>query len=132
MFERLLWANYFDSLGIRYAFYSAASVVATQQARSGITRTESALLGGSHGVENKAESQEIAGDSSSPAVRSTHPESPPSSDDSSISSISSSEHDDAYLSAEEYLQEDEDLKTKILSVRELENFFLKAAPDLSG
>jgi hypothetical protein len=40
---RCLWANYFDSQGIHYAFYSAANAITLQEARREAAEVETRL-----------------------------------------------------------------------------------------
>src|SRR5882757_7741682 len=111
---RSQWSDYFDQQHVRYAFYSAANATALQQARR-----------------DTAEDSETSFSSEESAFSET-------SDDPSEKKITSSivhddggTDDDLYFSADED-RDDQDLRAKILSVVELEEMFLKMAPDLSG
>lgn len=106
-YSRSQWANYFDQYHVQYAFYSAANATALQQARK--------------------EAEEI----SETLFSSDESESEANDDLSAEHSTSSISHDDLYFSAEED-GDDRDLRAKILTVVELEEMFLKIAPDLSG
>ena len=101
---RTQWANYFDQQHVQYAFYSAANATAIQQARR-------EAAGGSEALFSSDES------------------------DSEVDRDTSGEYsevdDEIYFSAEED-REDRDPRAKILSVVELEEMFLKTAPDLSS
>ncbi|KAG2023042.1 GTP-binding protein [Coprinopsis cinerea AmutBmut pab1-1] len=100
--QRLEWANYFDKEGTKYAFYSAATANAIQEARREAAAAQLAAQNRS-GDESSSESE--------------------ASDDED-------EDDDHYFSAPEDEGEDEDPRTKILTVDELEKLFLRLAPDL--
>ena len=104
------WADYFDQHAIQYAFFSAANAAALQIAR------KEALASPSNTDECRSE--------------------PEDDGDSTQQSDSISSEDDAdsdlYFSAEEDTPEGQDPRVKVLSVLELEDLFLKAAPSLSG
>ena len=106
-YSRSQWANYFDQHHVQYAFYSAANATALQQARRESEEILETLF-------SSDESEKEAND----GLSAEH----------STSSIS---HDDLYFSAEED-GDDLDQRAKILSVVELEELFLKMAPDLSS
>ena len=108
--SRCQWASYFDQQHVQYAFYSAANATALQQARR-------EAEGDSETLSSSVESESEVNDSDHEL-----------STEHSTSSIS---HDDLYFSAEED-REDRDPRAKILSVVELEEMFLKMAPDLSS
>lgn len=95
---------------MQYAFYSAANATALQQARREAEENLETLF-------SSDESENEANDSDH--------------DPSGEHSTTSISHDDLYFSAEED-REDRDLRAKILSVVELEEMFLKMAPDLSS
>ena len=95
---------------MQYAFYSAANAAALQQARREREEISETLF-------SSDESENEANDSDH--------------DLSGEHSTSSTSHDDLYFSAEED-REDRDPRAKILSVVELEEMFLKMAPDLSS
>ncbi|KAF8531891.1 P-loop containing nucleoside triphosphate hydrolase protein [Gautieria morchelliformis] len=119
--QRRQWADYFDQQGITYAFFSAANAAALQQARREAQEATDDVLGvedtsddeddGSAGEENES-------DGEGPATE------PPQSD--SESDVDPDET--LYYSAEEDISEDD--RTKVLSVLELEELFIKTAPKL--
>lgn len=108
--SRSQWAEYFDQHHVPYAFYSAVNATALQQAQREREENSETLFS-SDGSENESNDSDhnLSGEHST-------------------SSIS---HDDLYFSAEED-QEDQDPRSKILSVVELEEMFLTMAPDLSS
>ncbi|KDR85376.1 hypothetical protein GALMADRAFT_354874 [Galerina marginata CBS 339.88] len=112
--QRCQWADYFDQQGIHYAFYSAANANALQQARRDAALAETS----DHGSHSEgATSSESESDTNEPI----------NAEDSS-----DSEHeDDMYFSAEEDTEAGQDTRARVLSVQELEDMFLKTAPDLS-
>jgi large subunit GTPase 1 len=109
-YSRSQWANYFDQHHVPYAFYSAANATALQQARREAEKISDTPY-------SSDESENDANDSDH-GLTGEH----------STSSIS---QDDLYFSAEED-EDDRDLSAKILSVVELEEMFLKMAPDPSS
>ena len=109
-YSRSQWADYFDQHHVQYAFYSAANATALQQARREAEEISETLFS-SDESENEANGSDL--------------------DLSGEHSTSSISHEDLYFSAEED-RDDRDLRAKILSVVELEEMFLKMAPNLSG
>lgn len=113
----MIWADYFDSQGIQYAFFSAANAAAIQEARR-----EAALKAQESITEPEAaEEEEEDGSEDEPNVP---------GDDSNSESVSTDE--DYYFSADEEDVEDIDPRARVLSVLELEDLFVKKSPDLSG
>ena len=119
-----MWADYFDSQGVLYGFFSAANAAALQRSEGeGIAAQQpaSTQLGADSPedfnrrdqqgfTELDDENQEVASDYSS--------ESLPDVD---------------YFSAEENVSDGMgDARTRILSAAELETWFLEMAPDLPG
>lgn len=110
---RLQWADYLDSHGIRYVFYSAANATLSQEARRAATETDVPIV-----VLNETNiSQECDEVGRSGEEIKSEPEESEDEDP-----------DDAYFSAEE----EHDPRARILSVDELEHAFLAMSPDLSG
>jgi large subunit GTPase 1 len=118
---RRIWADYFDSEGLRYAFYSATNATSRQEALQ-----EASAVGE---LEKTAENQQgafleedeesEAETSSTPSARSYDPvESEPS--DELMDQVSDEDADKG------------DLRAKVLSVLELEDLFVAFAPELSG
>lgn len=116
---RRLWADYFDSQGIQYAFFSAANATALQ-----LGRKDALLSAGAQDPSSAAEDNEDPqkGDLDDDLLV----ESPAGTDPGEGTS-----DDEAYFSAEDG-EELNDLRLKILSVPELEDWFLSMAPNLSG
>ncbi|KAF9477541.1 P-loop containing nucleoside triphosphate hydrolase protein [Pholiota conissans] len=117
--QRVQWADYFDSQGIKYAFYSAANEAAIQLARKeaadALAREEEELAV----RESPSESDEEDSDDDADKIG------------ASFNSQDESDEEDMYFSAEEETEEGQDSRAKVLSVVELEVLFEKLAPDLS-
>jgi large subunit GTPase 1 len=108
--SRLGWAEYFEKEGIAYAFYSAATANAIQEARR--EAAEAARLAAERAdAENAADSED---------------------EESSDEEDEDEDEDEHYFSGGEEQVEDEDPRTKILTVDELEALCLKVAPPLDG
>ncbi|KAH7930544.1 P-loop containing nucleoside triphosphate hydrolase protein [Leucogyrophana mollusca] len=128
--QRRLWADFFDEQGVQYAFFSAANAAAIQQARR-----DAAIQAEATSAE--VEEQESSSDSEGPDTpvdddsdngvedESSDPEPPPESDSEDT------QDDHIYISTEEDTPDGQDPRTKVLSVLELEDLFVQAAPDLS-
>jgi large subunit GTPase 1 len=111
-----LWADYFDQKGVQYAFFSAANAVALQEARRHALAEAEAKEAPGDGEEDEEEhSDEDEEDSEE------EPESQSESDDEGL-----------YLSEEEDTSDSQDPRARVLSVLELEDLFVRAAPDLSS
>lgn len=139
---RRIWADYFDERGIQFAFFSAANAAALQQARresmaqreteSSTSRQRSDAAADQQGTNlNTTAEMESSSDSEGPHTPNDHDEEndvPPNSD-------IDSESDDEwfrYVPTEEDTPDGRDPRTKVLSVLELEDLFISAAPDLSS
>ncbi|KAG6911573.1 hypothetical protein DXG01_011875 [Tephrocybe rancida] len=123
--QRCLWADYFDSQGIQYAFFSAANATALQEAR------RDALLS----AQNQATASDDDADSqgADSGDEQDVPQLGEASDsDSGDESLPESYEDDTYFSAEDDEPEIQDPRARVLSVLELEDWLLSMAPDLSG
>ncbi|KAG1908294.1 uncharacterized protein F5891DRAFT_8269 [Suillus fuscotomentosus] len=127
--QRRIWADYFDGQGIQYAFFSAANAAALQQARrDAIAQAEEEQL-----YEDNQDEASLS-DSDGPDTPSDV-----SDDDFAKESVpESSSHSDSdtddehqYVHTEEDSPDGKDPRTKVLSVLELEDLFVTAAPDLS-
>ena len=114
--SRSQWANYYDQQHVRYAFYSAANATALQQARKEAAESLETLFSS-----DESDNETSENDHDLSAEHSA----------SSIGHDDSEADDDLYFSAEED-HDDQDPRAKILSVVELEEMFLKMAPDLSS
>ena len=124
------WADYFDRQGVRYAFFSAANATALQEARrAALARAESeAGTEGGGAEDSSSDSGSESKDSISESE--TRTQTPP---DGQLSD-EDSDADPTYLplDVDEDTPEAQDPRTKVLSVLELENLFLTAAPELSS
>ncbi|KAF9527776.1 P-loop containing nucleoside triphosphate hydrolase protein [Crepidotus variabilis] len=128
--QRIQWADYFDSQGIQYAFYSAADVAAMQEARRAAAVAEL-------DEESDEESDSALSDDDLPQA---HDENAPSLAKSggvfdplegSSAGDNSLEHTHAFLAVDNGEREERDPRARVLSVEELEAMFVKVAPDLS-
>ncbi|KIL71761.1 hypothetical protein M378DRAFT_174947 [Amanita muscaria Koide BX008] len=116
--QRREWSSYFERHGIEYVFYSAANAVALQQARQ---EADSGAVIVSDGSNKDATEQNGApSDTSS---------SSPSDSDGAVEESSDSDTESDPSKAPVDVQ---DPKSKILTVSELEELFLRKAPNLSG
>ncbi|KAI0720012.1 P-loop containing nucleoside triphosphate hydrolase protein [Cerioporus squamosus] len=142
--QRKLWADYFDAQNVKYAFFSAANAAALQEARREAEAaaeeeerqrleddeeqryapttppTESHAMATPAAASERDEDGADASDSETPA-------------ESSEDEYTDDESDDgrgAFLPIEEE-PEAQDPRTRVLSVLELEDLFVKSAPDLS-
>lgn len=108
---RQQWANYFEANSVQYAFFSALNAKELQEARAA---TEEAARRAAEGEED-SEEEESGTDYGS-------------EDDE----YSSSEEDlpKAARAEEEAKIVDQDPRTRVLSVLELESLFINSAPDL--
>ncbi|KAI0785077.1 P-loop containing nucleoside triphosphate hydrolase protein [Abortiporus biennis] len=134
--QRRQWADYFDGQGIQYAFFSAANAAALQEARR-----DAELAAQQDAEEAASEDQEDDDDvssvdsASSESQHRTVPEAEDSRGDHDHSDADSEEGNIAHFgvsfSAEEDTADGRDPRARVLSVLELEELFVKAAPDLS-
>ncbi|KAG5647567.1 hypothetical protein DXG03_008920 [Asterophora parasitica] len=123
--QRYLWADYFDSQNIKYAFYSAANAAAIQQARRDALAAAQAEAAALADAEEQHQQALDAG---------IEEEGPDDSDDDSdyeTTDDSSDSQDEAYFSAEEDSPEGQDPRAKVMSPVDLEEWFASMAPDLS-
>ncbi|KAJ3734647.1 P-loop containing nucleoside triphosphate hydrolase protein [Lentinula guzmanii] len=120
--QRTQWADYFDSQGIQYAFFSAANAVAIQEARR-----EASLR-----AQDKASEKEVSEDEENNEESSSEDPRDVSEDiDDSESSASSDEYE-SYFSPEEEAIENADPRARVMSVLQLEDLFVQKAPDRSA
>lgn len=115
--QRSHWADFFDERGIQYAFYSAANAVAIQQARRDFEER--------HNDKQSRSMQEHED------AIDTNNEMDEADADGTEDSSDQSSDEGGYFSAEEAPTNSQDSRVKILSVVELEDLFVKLAPDLS-
>ncbi|KAK0245678.1 hypothetical protein EDD85DRAFT_27157 [Armillaria nabsnona] len=122
-YQRRLWADHFDEQGIQYAFFSAANAAALQQARRDALAQEqqgNAVPQGDHN--NIADEDD---DIKEPSLSDrNHPETESDSDEESDS--------EDYFSADDEPEEEQDPRARVLTVLELEDLFMRMAPDLSA
>ncbi|XP_006454004.1 hypothetical protein AGABI2DRAFT_182004 [Agaricus bisporus var. bisporus H97] len=116
--QRCGWANYFESQGVRYAFFSAANAAFLQQAR----REALDAKGQTEGPADDNTTEELQGDDSA---------SNPHESGDEVEDSARPPSDQEYFSAEEDDEDSKNPKTHVLSVLELENLLLQEAPPLS-
>ena len=117
-FARRIWADYFDSQGIRYAFYSATNATARQEeARNRTAEANQQIASSEEDGEADVEESILDADMSSTSSGSCDPTQTGNSDE------------DLNLDSDEGT---EDARSKVLMVPELEDLFIASAPDLSG
>ncbi|KAF9456157.1 P-loop containing nucleoside triphosphate hydrolase protein [Collybia nuda] len=117
--QRSLWADYFDAQGICYAFFSAANAVALQIARREAAEGKLQVGMSEQSFDDEESSEDGEGSVSLSNVLNESHERYQQSDE------------DTYFSAEEEITGDHDRRIKVLSVLELEELFLRLAPDIS-
>ncbi|KAL1739759.1 P-loop containing nucleoside triphosphate hydrolase protein [Schizophyllum fasciatum] len=116
--QRRQWADYFDKQGIQYAFFSAANATALQEARAA-----AALAAEAADAASKKENGEDEDEDEDEEML---------SEGDGLEFESESESDEEhYFSAEEDTADGQDPRARVLSVLELEDLFMKCAPDLS-
>jgi large subunit GTPase 1 len=140
---RRQWADYFDSEGIQYAFFSAANATAIQEARRNALVAEREPPQAEQGAFEEEEQR----DSNEDVVDNVHeeilkritppPDTPLVSDvdserDDEDEDDYSTESDEFPLMNEGDTEDGQDPRARVLSVLELEDLFTRAAPDLSG
>ncbi|KAI0715376.1 P-loop containing nucleoside triphosphate hydrolase protein [Earliella scabrosa] len=138
--QRKLWADYFDGQNVKYAFFSAANAAALQEARREAAAAQAPAQKQNDAPESVTMPPDAADEPSSVGEEPQGEDSEEDSDDGeevpedSLEEYSEDESDDseggAFLPIEEG-PEAQDLRTKVLSVLELEDLFVRSAPDLS-
>ncbi|KAI0005568.1 P-loop containing nucleoside triphosphate hydrolase protein [Russula compacta] len=130
--QRRIWAEYFDSQGLRYAFYSATNATARQEALRG---SSAAGLTTALGRENEEDQRNATSeeDGETEGVESSlDAETNSTTSAGSYDPIQSDIADeDVDLDTDEDIHDNSDPRTKVLSVLELEDLFIASAPDLS-
>lgn len=108
--QRWLWADYFEKQGVAFAFYSAANAAALQEMplREEVAKVVPST---SQNETDEGSSSEDQGPSSS---------SDEASDESGANDIKEEDN------------EGEDPRTRVLTVKELEELFIQSAPPLTG
>lgn len=136
---RRQWADYFDSQGVQYAFFSAANSAALQQARRDALAEQEALLEAEERAANESTQEENEKDDGGEGQEQQSADAPPSDSESEDEEPESEDADDSDdesfhtpLVLEEDSEDARDPRARVLSVLELEELFVKSAPDLSG
>lgn len=131
---RRIWADYFDSQGLRYAFYSATDATARQEALQKALIVGELTTAIDKAVEDDqriAFSEEVK-EADEESTLNAHTGSSTPSDGSYDSTESEASGECVDLDSDEGLHGKEDPRAKVLSVLELEDLFIASAPDLSG
>nr|VWO94258.1 Beta-xylanase (EC [Ganoderma boninense] len=136
--QRKLWADYFDERNVKYAFFSAANAAAIQEARREAAAAEAQRQGEATQAQENAKirrdedvslQSERTGDADN--AEESDDETPSDSDGRAEESTSDEEDDDGVFLPIEEGPEASDPRTRVLSVLELEDLFVRSAPDLS-
>ncbi|KAI0322692.1 P-loop containing nucleoside triphosphate hydrolase protein [Amylostereum chailletii] len=144
--QRRLWADHFDSQGLEYAFFSAANATALQEARrEALASQERAAEEGerlsSSGEDDDSSASETEDDDADSDSLST---SDPRAEDVSNAVLDGAadltadtkdddpQNDSDYPNSEDNPADLKDPRVKVLSVLELEDLFLRSAPDLTN
>lgn len=125
---RIEWADYFDTQGIQYAFFSAMNAAALQEAR------REALAAAELAAEQEG-SESDGSDAEDGEKPPTSPVGEESDEDDSDEEEENESDDEDFYSAdedEEDFNHTDDPRAKVLSVLELEDLFLQKAPDMAG
>ncbi len=137
--QRKLWAAYFEMEGIDFAFYSAATATAIQQREAEalpVAELDGEELNGPKGRYQAEKSPER-----SDGMRATVSDPYGNRDNSDASSEDQDDVQDSSYSEEGShdvlledpgINEDQDPSTRVLTVGELEELFMKSAPNLDG
>ena len=133
--QRRQWAVYFEMEGIDFAFYSAATATAIQQREAEtlpVAELDNEELKG-HKRRYQAEDRSEGGRAtvSDPYDNHDSDASDEDQDDLQDRSYSEEESQDVLLEDTE-IHEDQDPSTRVLTVSELEELFVKSAPNLDG
>jgi len=140
--QRRLWATYFEKEGIDFAFYSAATATAIQQREAEtlpVAELEAEELEGLK-ERYRAEMPSNRSDSQRATASDTHDDRD-NSDNSDLSDEGQDDVQDRSYSEEGSLDvllddpdihQDQDPSTRVLTVGELEELFVKSAPNLDG
>jgi large subunit GTPase 1 len=137
--QRRQWAVYFEKEGINFAFYSAATAAAIQQREADalpVAEPEPEGIEGleeRHGVEKPSDLTEAEKTASSTDRddNDNHAESEEDRDDGKDESYFEEESRGVLLDNIE-IHQDQDPSTRVLTVGELEELFVKSAPNLDG
>lgn len=137
--QRKLWAAYFEREGIDFAFYSAATATAIQQKEAETLP----VIGRGPEEPNGPKERHRAESSSDPGVSERAPlnnrddddndsESDENQDDVQSEGYSEEEDSHEVLLSDPEIHQDQDPSTRVLTVGELEELFVKSAPNLDG
>jgi large subunit GTPase 1 len=121
-FVRRQWADHFDSVGIRYAFFSALNASALQEAAA--LAEQQALLAEEAALENASDSDE---DESSEEELEVVPQPRGHKEQKEVEKEAIDLERDEQREQEGYEE-----RTRVLSVLELEQLFESEAPNLNG
>ncbi|KDQ19877.1 hypothetical protein BOTBODRAFT_183905 [Botryobasidium botryosum FD-172 SS1] len=119
--QRKLWADYFDTQGIQYAFFSAANAQAIQEARRA-AELAAQYEDASQGSDEESEEETVEKDVVKKLEEANLEDEQADSEDDSREHLILPGLDE---------EVDDDPRTRVLSVLELEDLFIKSAPDLS-
>ena len=139
--QRKLWAAYFEREGTDFAFYSAATATAIQQREAetlpviGLGPEESNGPKERHRAENPSDpgvSERSSLNNRDDDDNDSESESDENQDD--VQSEGSSEEEESHevLLGDPEIHQDQDPSTRVLTVGELEELFVKSAPNLDG
>ena len=137
--QRKLWAAYFEREGIDFAFYSAATATAIQQKEA----ETFPIIGLGSEEPNGPRERHQAENPSDPGVSErtslsnrddddNDSESDENQDDVQSESYSEEEESHEVLLGDPEIHQDQDPSTRVLTVGELEELFVKSAPNLGG
>lgn len=119
--QRIKWADYFDANGVKFAFYSAMDAAALLEQERPFPSTTLPEQQQQETADHPGDSDDEGGSQSSGPTESEDEQ--PSLDSGRGGDTSESE-DDA--------KDETDARIKVLTVKELEELFIKSAPPLSG
>ncbi len=138
---RKLWADYFDQRNVKYAFFSAANAAAIQEARREAAAAETQRHEKAMQAQEYAETRNnqdasprtpLQGTGDADDSEESDDEAPSDSDSRAEESSSDDEDDKGVFLPIEEGPEASDPRTSVLSVLELEDLFVRSAPDLTG
>lgn len=131
--HRRLWADYFDAQGITYAFFSAANAAALQEARREALAEEKRKAEAAEEAANHLYDSDEDEDELMPSAATDDVDEEDTSDaDDASSESDESEHNHYFIPTEEDTPDGQDPRARVLSVLELEDLFIKTAPELSS
>jgi large subunit GTPase 1 len=129
---RRLWADYFDSQGLRYAFFSALNAAALQEARREALEAAQLAKELEQAKQSREEGQEDGNDDDDDDNEEEEAEADAQAEHQTTSS---SEEDESENDSVRFdlgdSEDDTDPRVRVLSVLELEDLFKSAAPELA-